>query len=282
MLLVRLAVYVLWLVGGFAVIAAAIMIAVSSRLRRRSRVAGERPHLTCAEVTAESGPLHLTGISAPGPDGMLRARLSGSECIWYRDLVLRNFWVTRWVGYGEDASPRQITEPVQEQIWEWDSGPFALIDETSSVLIDSSLLLRTANVFGYPREQAIGETLDEGPEAWHYRTGPIGALQHDGLLPSELLDALADPEARTFGYRVIEEILRPDMSLHVFAVPASRDGRPIMRSPFQGIPAISAAEPLPTGLARGGKKATWWAAVIGGAGLACFGVSALLLPLLAD
>ena len=170
----------------------------------------------------------------------------------------------------------------QEQIWEWDSGLFSFSDSSGSVLMDPALLRRTANVLGYPKQQVIGETLDEGPEAWHYRNGMMGALQADGLMPSELLDALAEPEARTFGYRVIEVVLRPDMSLHVFAVPASRDGRPIMRSPFRDVPAISAAEPLPAGLARGGRKATRWAAVIGCAGVACFGVSALLLPMLAD
>ena len=112
-------------------------------------------------------------------------------------------------------------------------------------------------------QQALGETADDGPEAWHYRSGMIGALQADGLLPAELFETLADPEACTFGYRVIEEIVRPDLSLHIFAVPGSRDGRVIMRSPFRDIPAISAAEPVPDGLARGRRKATRWAAVIG-------------------
>ncbi len=280
-MLVELAVILLWFIGGAAVIMAAIMVLVSSRLRRRSQVAGEWPQRSCAEVTAESGPLHLTGISAPGPHGMLRSRLAGSECIWYRNRVMRNFWVTRWTAEGEGGSV-PITEPMQEQVWEWDSGPFALIDSSGSIPIDPALLRRTANVFGYPMEQALGETADDGPEAWHYRGGMIGALQTDGLLPAELFETLADPEARTFGYRLIEEIVRPDLSLHVFAVPASRNGRVIMRSPFRDIPAISAAEPVPDGLARGRRKATRWAAVIGGFGLACFGVSALLLPMLPD
>jgi hypothetical protein len=291
-MLVQLAVIFLWFIGGAAVIMAAIMILVSSRLRRRSQAAGEWPNRSCAEVTAASGPLHLNGFSAPGPRGMLQARLSATECIWYRNRVMRNFWVDRWQpagsvrdsklikGHSEDAEWILVTEPEQEQIWEWESGPFALIDGSGSVLIDPALLRRTANLLGYPMQQVIGETQDEGPEAWHYRSGMMGALQDDALLPSDLLDALADPEARTFGYRVIEQVLRPDMSLHVFAVPAGHDGRPIMRSPYRDIPAISAAEPLPTGLARGGRKATRWAAVIGGAGLACFGLSALLLPLL--
>jgi hypothetical protein len=280
-MLVELAVIFLWFIGGAAVIMAAIMVLVSSRLHRRSKVAGEWPRRSCAEVTAESGPLHLTGIGAPGPQGMLRSRLTGSECIWYRNRVMRNFWVTRWTAEGEGGSV-PITEPRQEQVWEWQSGPFALIDASGSILVDPALLRRTANIFGYPVEQELGETADEGPEAWHYRSGMIGALQAGGLLPSELFEALADPEARTFGYRVIEEVVRPDMSLHVFAVPGRQNGRVIMRSPFRDIPAISAAEPVPDGLARGRRRATRWAAMIGGAGLACFGLSALLLPMLPD
>ena len=76
-MLVELAVICLWVIGGAAVVMAAIMALVSSRLGRRSKAAGEWPHRSCAEVTAESGPLHLMGISAPGPHGMLRGRLSG-------------------------------------------------------------------------------------------------------------------------------------------------------------------------------------------------------------
>jgi hypothetical protein len=281
MLLVQLAVYALWFVGAAALIMAAIMFLVSSRLRQRSRVASEWPQLACAQVTAEAGPLHLNGLTGPGPQGLLRSRLSRSECIWYGNRVMRNFWVTRWTGDGEGGSV-PITEPRQEQVWEWDSGPFSLADSSGSVLIDPVLLRRTSNVFGYPKEQTVGETADDGPEAWHYRGGMIGALQDDGLLPPELLEALADPEARTFGYRVIEEIVLPDLSLHVFAVPAYRDGRAIMRTPYRDLPAISAVEPVPAGQARGSRRATRWAAVIGGAGLACFGLSALLLPMLTD
>jgi hypothetical protein len=278
-MLVELAVFFLWFIGGAAVIMAAIMMLVSSRLRRRSQQASEWPHRSCAEVTAASGPLHLNGMTAPGPQGMLRARLSGSECVWYSNQVLRHFWVT--VVYGDaEGLPYSEDQPREEQIWEWDSGPFALTDGSGSVLMDSALLRRTANVLGYPKQRAIFETLDEGPEAWHYRSGLIGALQADGRLPSGLLEDLADPDARTFGYQVIEQILAPDMSLHVFAVPASHDGRPIMRSPYRDVPAISAAEPVPDGQARGARKATRWAAMIGGAGLACFGLSALLLPML--
>ncbi|HEY7012835.1 MAG TPA: hypothetical protein VH480_08775 [Streptosporangiaceae bacterium] len=278
-MLVELAVIFLWFIGGAAVIMAAIMILVGSRLRRRSQAAGEWPNRSCAEVTAESGPLHLNGVSAPGPQGMLQARLSATECIWYRNRVMRNFWVTRWTADGEGGSV-PVTEPMQEQVWEWESGPFSLADSSGGVLIDPALLRRTANLLGYPMQQVIGETLDDGPEAWHYRGGMMGALQADGLMPADLLDALAEPEARTFGYRVIEEVLHRDMSLHVFAVPSTRDGRVIMRSPFRDLPAISAAEPVPDGQARGARKATRWAAVIGGAGLACFGLSALLLPML--
>jgi len=39
---------------------------------------------------------------------------------------------------------------------------------------------------------------------------------------------------------------------------------------------------VPDGQARGARRATRWAAVIAGAGLACFGLSALLLPMLPD
>jgi len=272
-----LAVYLLWFVGGCAVIMAAIMGVTAATLRRRGRAASRWPRYACAQVHPEAGPLHLSGASAPGPAGLLRGRLSGQECVWYRDRVLRNYWVDRWRPSGED-SMKLVTEPEQEQVWAWESGPFALTDATGSVLMAPALLQRTANVLGHPRQQVLGETRDKGPEPGRYHSGALGALQAGGLLPPGLLDRYAEPAARTFGYRVIEEILRPDLSLHVFAVPGDRDGQPIMAAPVPDVPAISAQAPVPAGLIGGARRATRWATVLGGAGLACWAGSVLLLP----
>jgi len=272
--LLQLAGYLLWIPGGFAITAASILALVSFRLRHRGQAAEAWPRRTCGQVHAGSGPLHLHGASAPGPAGLLRGCLSQADCVWYREQVFRRYWVTRMRLTGEGWE--EVTEQVQELIWEWDSGPFALRDETGRVLIAPALLGRTLNAYGHPKDRVVDEVRDAGGAVWPYQSGELGALRAHGLLPDGLLDGFAQPDARTFGYRVQEEILRPDMPFRVFAVPADLDGEPIMATPFQDIWAIS-AEPMPAVLAGGGKRGMAWAVWMGLAGLACFAVSALFL-----
>jgi hypothetical protein len=267
--------YVLMLFGSAAFTAVLIMVVVRFRLSRASRAAEPWPLYGCAQVRAGSGPLHLHGASAPGPAGLLRARLSRSECVWYRERVLRRYWVTRMRLTNDEW--QEVTLPAQEVIWEWDSGPFALRDETGSVLVAPALLDRTLNAHGHPvQRNVVNEVRDSGAEAGHYQSGELGVLLAHRQLPAGLLDRFAEPDARTYGYCVQEDILRPSLPFRVFAVPADLDGEPIMATPFKDVWAIS-AEPMSASLARGGKRATGWAVWIGLASLACFVVAALLL-----
>jgi hypothetical protein len=271
----RLAAYLLWIPGLFAIIAAAILPVVSSGLSRRSRVAASWPQIGCGEVRAGAGPVHVHGASAPGPPGMLPGHLSGSECVWYRTRVLRRFMVKR-IRYGGDEW-QEVDVLVEEQIWGWDSGPFAVRDETGGVLVAPALLEHTLNAHGHPAERnAVDEVRDEGADAWRYQSGKLGALLSGGLLPPGLLESFAGPSSRTCGYRVQEDILRPGLPMYVFAVPGDLDGQAIMAAPFQDVWAIS-AQPMPVSLARGGKRTRSWALRFGLAGLALFAASALLL-----
>jgi hypothetical protein len=273
--LLRLAAYLLWIPGLFAVIAAVILPVVSSGLSRRSRVAGSWPRIGCGEVRAGDEPVHVHGASAPGPAGLLRGRLSGSQCVWYRMRVRRRFMVKRIRYVGDEWT--EVDVLAEEQVWAWDSGPFAVRDGTGSVLVASALLGHTLNVLGRPAERGVvDEVRDEGAEAWHYQNGKLGVLLADGALPPGLLESFADPGHRTVGYRAQEDILRPELPFHVFAVPGGLDGESIMAAPFQDVWAIS-ADPMPVSLARGGRRTRSWAVRFGLAGLALFAVSALLL-----
>ena len=100
-------------------------------------------------------------------------------------------------------------------------------------------------------------------------------LTSAGLLPAGLLGGFARPDARTFGYRVTEEVIRPGLPFHVFGVAAQRDGQPIM-APVGDIPAIS-VDGMGMVLRRGGRSATAMAFGFGLAGAICLGASALLL-----
>ena len=150
----RLAAYLLWIPGLFAVIAAVILPVVSSGQSRRGRVAASWPQIGCGQVRAAGvggmgdEPVHVHGASAPGPSGLLRGRLSGSECVWYQVRVLRRFLVKQ-IRYGA-VEWAEADVLVEEQIWAWDSGPFAVRDETGSVLVAPALLEHTLNVAGHP------------------------------------------------------------------------------------------------------------------------------------
>jgi hypothetical protein len=277
----RLAAYLLWIPGLFAVIAAVILPVVSSGLSRRSRVAASWPRIGCGQIGPGGGggvgaePVHVHGASAPGPGGPLRGRLSGSECVWYRMRVLRRFLVKQ-IRYGADEWA-EVDVLVEKEIWAWDSGPFAVRDETGSVLVDPALLGHTLNARGHPAErEAVDEVADEGADPWHYHSGKLGVLLAGGVLPPGLLESFAHPSKRTTGYRVQEDILRPGKPFYVFAVPGGLDGEPILAAPFQDVWAIS-ADPMPVSLARGGRRTRSWAVRFGLAGLALFAASALLL-----
>lgn len=266
MLFLRTAAYILWIPGGFAILAAVILACAGSSLSRRGREAASWPESACAQVRAGSGPVHVHGTSAPGPRGMLSGRLSGSECVWYQERVLRRYLVTR----------NEFDEEVEELIWAQDSGPFGLRDETGSVLVAPALLGHAVNVLGHPAEKVLDEFREEGGEAWRYQAGRLGVLLGQGVLPRGVLDQFAGPGARTLGYRVCEDILRPGLPFHVFAVPGELDGQPVMAGRYQDVWAISAG-PMPVSLAQGGKRAQAWAVRSGLAGLALFAASALLL-----
>jgi hypothetical protein len=78
---------------------------------------------------------------------------------------------------------QEVDEEAEEQIWVWDSGPFAMRDETGSVLVAPALLEGTLNALGYPVQKAFEEIRQEGGEAWRYQAGRLGVLLADGVLP---------------------------------------------------------------------------------------------------
>jgi hypothetical protein len=273
-LFLRLAAYLLWLPGGFAMIAAVILPIVGSRLSHRGRAAAPWPQLSCADVRPGPRPVHVHGASAPGPPGLLHARLSGSGCVWYRQRLIRRYLVTRIQYTGDDWM--EVDVLVEEEIWAWDSGPFALQDGSGSVLVAPLLLAHTVNAAGRPAVTVVDEIRDEGGEPWRYQGGALGALLKHGTLPPGLLDRFAGPAARTSGYRVQEDILQPGSPFYVFAVPGELGGEPIMAAPYQDVWAIS-VEHMPVTLARGGRSAWAMGAWFGAAGLAFFALSAVLL-----
>jgi hypothetical protein len=271
--LVELGVALLWIPGLSCVIAMVILLIVGSRLWRGGQVARQAAPVRCADVRAGTRPVHLSGASGPGPRGLVTAPVSGIECVWYRDRVYRLYQSSRW----QDGANgwEQVPARAEEQVWEGGSGPFALRDESGSVLLDPVMVDRRTTTRGYPKEEAVDDRREEGPEPKNYTYGPVGVLASSGLLPARFLDGFAGPGARTYGYRVTEEVIRPGLSFHVFGVAAQRGGQPIM-APVGDIPALS-VDGMDMVLTRGGRSATAMAIGFGLAGAVCFAASALLL-----
>jgi len=96
-----------------------------------------------------------------------------------------------------------------------------------------------------------------------------------GLLPTGLLDKFAVPDARTYGYRVTEEIIRPGVPFHLYAIAADLGGKPLM-TPVGNTPAIS-VDGMGMVLSRGGRTAARMALSFGLGGAGCLVLSGLLL-----
>jgi hypothetical protein len=300
--------YVLWMVGGFVLVAALILFAVSVRLWYDGRIARATPRSDCSQVRAGPKPVRVSGTSAPGPWGPLRGRLSRADCVWYRERVFRMHWRDVSRDAGTDGGGFELVpQRAEELIWEWHSGPFAIRDGTGSVLVAPELLHRTTTAghrgrgnvarnlaalarqggpeqfltqatrdLGYPAEVAIEVAREEGAGAWRDWAEGLGTLLADGLLPASLLDQYADPGARTIGYRVVEEIVPPERPFNAFAMLADMGGQPILAVPYRGVPTIS-VQALPKVLDRGGRRGTGCAVVLGLTGVGCFAAGALLL-----
>jgi hypothetical protein len=84
--------------------------------------------------------------------------------------VLRRYLVKQIRYVGDEWT--EVDVLVEDEIWAWDSGPFAVRDATGSVLVSPALLGHTLNALGHPAEKdVVDEVRDEGADPWHYRSG---------------------------------------------------------------------------------------------------------------
>ena len=270
--LLTLGVAFLWIPGIFFLIGALIWLFIGSRMRLGGQVAATAGRARCALVRIGDPPVHLSGLTAAGPRGLLAAPVSGVECVWYRARVFRIYQGSSWRNTSDGWEP--VATPAQERIWEGGSGPFAMRDESGGVLVDPVLLDRRTTR-EYPKETTIDSTNGQGPHGRRHEYGTVGTLVSADLLPGELLHQFAGPSSGTLGYRVTEEIVRPGLRFGLFAVPADVNGQPIM-APVGDIPAISVGG-MAAVLGSGGKTAIKMAIRFGLASVACFAASAVLL-----
>ncbi len=270
--LAELAVALLWIPGGFCLTCAAIMFFIGSRLGAGGRVAARAGTASCGDVHRDGTAVHVSGRSAAGPQGLLTGPVSGTPCVWHRERLYRIYTGVHWQDSGDGWSPQSVR--AEQRVWDQDSGPFALQDDSGCVLLAPTVLDRSLALL-YPREIAADETSEQGPEPWRYRYGAIGRVLGHPMFPASLLSRFADAEFQTIGYRVTEEVVRPGVPFCVFGIAAEDRGQPVL-APFGHLPAVS-VNGLAEGLTQGGRRSRRVSVAFGLAGLAFFAVSAVVM-----
>jgi len=103
--LLTLGIAVLWIPGIFFLIGALIWLFVGSRMRLGGQVAARAAPVRCAQVRIGDPPVHLNGLTAPGPRGLLTAPVSGVQCVWYRARLFRIYQSSLWQNTSEGWEP---------------------------------------------------------------------------------------------------------------------------------------------------------------------------------
>jgi hypothetical protein len=198
----------------------------------------------------------VVGAAHPGPQGMLRAELTGTECVWYGNRVQR-----RYTEYSRDSEGRQTSSTQTETVAEHSSPePFALLRDGHVIVVDHG---------GQKPDGAQQVTDRFVPGERRTESGFLGALS-----------ALAGKQGdETLGYQYTEWVLRPGTAMYVLGEVhdmrgALTIGRPADRKhPF--LISTKSEEEL-TADARGEQKLWAW----GGAGIGLVGVALIAFGLI--
>lgn len=150
----------------------------------------------------------VSGPAAPGPEGLLRAPLSGLECVWYR--VRAHSWQV----HGDAHHWRPVMGSQR-------GNPFAV----GSVLVDASLASSEIVV-----EEAV--RVRKPPTA--LEAPMLHRLFESGLLPADEIRRGANAFDE-LAWRVTEEIIRPGREMLVRGKLVTRRGQATLRRPLFGL-----------------------------------------------
>ena len=120
------------LFGGLLVLAAGIFLPDRWRTRVAQRQLAEIPEWPMGRLIQEPRPpwrVAVGGVTAPGPDGMVTAPLSGVECVWYRLRVTRSF------PRGDSIDEESVLDQVG-------GDPIGLVNRSDKILVSSDLFYR--------------------------------------------------------------------------------------------------------------------------------------------
>lgn len=183
--------------------------ASETRLRRLLR--GTRV-IPCGELAwgrDQSGIATVYGRTGPGPEGMLRAPLSGEECVWYRIEV----------SHLDDGVHRMYSGTRGAVI--------NLTDASGSILVEAELLQKA--IYDHDRsDPVIIETLVEGtqysPSIGFQPGSALESLFRQGIIRPDMLST----STSEFTTIVTEHIARPWQQLLVMGRVVRHDQRPVV------------------------------------------------------
>jgi hypothetical protein len=188
----------------------------SRLLLRRLRAA---PRLDCGALRTAGRRLPrsvlLTGMTAPGPAGLLRSAAYDLPCVWFRTDVVR---------MDEDAAPADELRSSQSggMLMQGSAGgPIGLTDHTGTVLLDLKLVLS-----GGAKAAVVRRRGEEAKLSLAHRAdggSGMARLEQAGLLPGS-----AYGKVSRRGVDLREEFIEPGRTVTVLARPRTASGGAII------------------------------------------------------
>jgi hypothetical protein len=191
---------VLLFVGGFLPLVSGVILAViAGTMRRRTAVTGAAPPLSCAAVRAgqdRGAAIRVQGRTVPGPDGLLRAPLSGAACVSWRHEIDYEYF---------QATPDgQSMRGSKGTVWRSVSGPYLMADDTGAVLIDP--MLPEDRLGGLYDQVFEEEYVASDDPSWCHR-GALGYLLRTGELPADVIRPPRSPTTWSNYYTLKERVI---------------------------------------------------------------------------
>jgi hypothetical protein len=207
---------------------------------RTRRKAARMPLWTCEQLnSAGSLPrrVGVTGVTAPGLHGLLRAPVSGEDCVWYESAVINDFSV--------DESRRDWACRLAPESF------VAVADGPAHVFLTPYLARK---LIGPKSASVMTQTIEEvtpytGRPGWDNGTR-LAALRDEGSFPTHVFTPRRDTRRASYlflniplatrHFSIHETIVRPDMEIFVIGKPSRKPGVGIvLKVPFRPISGVS-------------------------------------------
>jgi hypothetical protein len=189
----------LMLIGGIVVLFGAILLRDGWGTELAQRELAQIPEWPMGRLDREPRQpwrVAVGGITAPGPDGMVTAPLSGVECVWYRVSV------TRPLVRGDSTDEDVLVDHVA-------GDPIGLVNRSDRILVSADLFYRA--LLGTESPGVIEYPPLDGDIDTQART-----LRARGLLTADL--------RRTKGVSIEEAVVRAGRRIVVVGQPRRHDG----------------------------------------------------------